>query len=325
VVRTTPPRPVELDAVFPELGEHTRTTTRLHPRPGAPTPADSSIGGPLLWPAGEAWPVCAEDHDYVDVLLKPETVRRWRRILAEAWARTPAGDNLQLTDEEEAALPDLDESEPPELAAQPIAMVPVAQLFRRDVPGFIGPTGADLLQVLWCPFEHSTLEYCPRVAVRWRRAADVTEPLAAAPEPLVVAGEHYLPEPCVVHPEPVAERQYIGLLPDDLQERIGAWEDGTGNEYQYDLSIAPGWKLGGFASWHLTDPLPMDCEACGAPMELLLRAASGEWDGGTGSWRPIEDSQPPINPPEIQIGRGYSLWIFYCPRSFDHPTQTAMQ
>ncbi|WP_228644031.1 hypothetical protein [Microtetraspora sp. AC03309] len=52
--RTTPPRPVDLTAVFSELEGHARTATRLHPRPGVPDVRSSSVGGPLLWPADEA-------------------------------------------------------------------------------------------------------------------------------------------------------------------------------------------------------------------------------------------------------------------------------
>ncbi|MFD8667671.1 hypothetical protein ACFV1U_20040, partial [Streptomyces microflavus] len=43
--RTTPPRPVDVTAVFPQLAALARTATRLHPRPGAPTPHHSSVGG----------------------------------------------------------------------------------------------------------------------------------------------------------------------------------------------------------------------------------------------------------------------------------------
>ncbi|MFD8627899.1 hypothetical protein ACFV4E_29160 [Streptomyces hygroscopicus] len=51
-----PPRPIDVAAVSPQLAPLARTATRLHPRPGAPTWHDSSIGGPLLWPAEEPWP-----------------------------------------------------------------------------------------------------------------------------------------------------------------------------------------------------------------------------------------------------------------------------
>ncbi|MGW6154368.1 hypothetical protein ACWFRM_14745 [Streptomyces sp. NPDC055144] len=86
--RTTPPRPVDVEALFPELGALRRSATRLHPRPGTPTVHDSSVGGPMLWPAGEPWPVCTIAHRrssgyrYADVLCE-------REILDRAWRRDP--------------------------------------------------------------------------------------------------------------------------------------------------------------------------------------------------------------------------------------------
>ena len=47
-IRTTPPRPFDVTALFPQLAPPARTATRLHPRPGSPTVHDSSVGGPLL-------------------------------------------------------------------------------------------------------------------------------------------------------------------------------------------------------------------------------------------------------------------------------------
>ncbi|MFD7929136.1 hypothetical protein [Streptomyces sp. NPDC059742] len=54
MTRTAPPRPLDVASVFPELAGTSRTATRLHPRPGAPTVHERSVGGPLLWPAGLA-------------------------------------------------------------------------------------------------------------------------------------------------------------------------------------------------------------------------------------------------------------------------------
>jgi hypothetical protein len=54
----TPPRPVDIVAVFPELAGQERPAVRLHPRRGRPSPRDSSVGGPLLWPVAEPWPRC---------------------------------------------------------------------------------------------------------------------------------------------------------------------------------------------------------------------------------------------------------------------------
>jgi hypothetical protein len=105
----------------------------LHPRTGTPTIADSSIGGPLLWPADEPWPMCTDGdaHD-IEVLLTPATVYHGREIYA---------------------------------------------------------------------------------------AADIGRPLATAPEPAVVE-ENHLPNPCVVHPEQVADYRYRELPPKELQDRI---------------------------------------------------------------------------------------------------------
>lgn len=329
---TTPPRPVDITQHFPELGQHSLTATRLHPRPGPPTTADSSIGGPLLWPADEPWPVCT-DGDSHDVfqLRTPATVRRSREIYAAAQARAAAsGTDYELTDQEKAELPDYDFSEPHHLVEQPIALVPVAQLYRPDIPDFVGPDGTDLLQVLWCPLDHPDEGHNPLVRLYWRRSADVTAPLDTAPEPPVV-NDAYLPVPCVVHPEQVREYQYGALLPKKLHARITAWQkeaekDETGRSYQYDLSLAPGWKVGGFANWSLTDPYPMNCAECGTAMTLLFTAASSEWQGPDSSWRPVQEpADTESNPTDVTIGRGYSLYIFRCPVSFDHSPATAMQ
>lgn len=331
MTRTTPPRPVDIVQLFPELGESAATVTRLHPRPGMPTVADSSEGGPLWWPAGEPWPVCADgDAHYVFQLSTPATVRRSREIYAAARARAAAGSvGYQLTDEERSEVPAFDFSEPHHLVNQPIPLVAVAQLYRRDIPDFVGPPGTDLLQVLWCPLDHPQEGYNPRVRLYWRRSADVTVPLVSAPEPPVV-NDSYLPVPCVVHPERVREYQYGGLLPEELDARILAWEeageDGVELSYQSDLSLAPGWKVGGFANWSLTDPQPMLCADCDTPMTLLFAADSGEWHGTTCSWRPVEEpAEASANPTDVTIGRGYALYVFRCPTSFDHPIATAMQ
>ncbi|MFF6837120.1 hypothetical protein ACFY84_35905, partial [Streptomyces sp. NPDC012438] len=100
-VRTTPPRPVEVTAVFPELVPLARPAIRLHPRPGSPSVSDSSVGGPLLWPADEPWPHCEDVHLHVDTGFRQSpTEVRLRRILASRWS--PDGPAPTLTAEEEA-------------------------------------------------------------------------------------------------------------------------------------------------------------------------------------------------------------------------------
>lgn len=58
-VRTTPPRPVDVLKVFPELLPRVRVAVRLHPRAGTePGPAESKLAGQFLWPVDEPWPEC---------------------------------------------------------------------------------------------------------------------------------------------------------------------------------------------------------------------------------------------------------------------------
>ncbi|MFJ8042258.1 DUF1963 domain-containing protein [Kitasatospora sp. NPDC096147] len=56
----TPSRPLDVERLFPEVVPHRRRAVRLHPRAGSPGRRDSSVGGPLLWPADEPWPLCPE-------------------------------------------------------------------------------------------------------------------------------------------------------------------------------------------------------------------------------------------------------------------------
>ncbi|UUY47553.1 hypothetical protein NRK68_10180 [Streptomyces yangpuensis] len=95
--RPLAPIPFDVEAVFPELTGTAREVTLVYPRAGEPGPGDSSIGGPLLWPADEPWPMCAEPDHY-----KP--------------LGAPVG-------------------------PEPVAMVPVAQLYARDVPGLAASAG----------------------------------------------------------------------------------------------------------------------------------------------------------------------------------------
>jgi tetratricopeptide (TPR) repeat protein len=57
--RTTPRLAVEIAKAFPELASRSKTAVRLHPRYGdEPAVDQSKLGGVLLWPRDEPWPVC---------------------------------------------------------------------------------------------------------------------------------------------------------------------------------------------------------------------------------------------------------------------------
>jgi hypothetical protein len=297
VPRTTPPRPLDPEELFPELRDFRLRTVRLHPRQGKPGPQDSSVGGPMLWPAEEPWPVC----------------------------NRPGGDDHP---------------------AQPLPMLPVAQLHQRDIPGpgLPAPEGKDLLQVFWCGFTGHTGGHELNLHVAWRDASAVAEPLATPPEPETEDTGNLLPAPCVLDPEEVMEHEDLWALPEALREWIETWEEETEETaeetweegidepptYTHDLSIAPGWKSGGGISWALTAaPMRVDCQTCGAAMRPLLTSDTREWDGGTTSWIPLED-QPTAGtyganiPTGIYVGRG-RLIILACPTNPEHPHQWVSQ
>ncbi|MEU1038662.1 hypothetical protein [Streptomyces sp. NPDC005907] len=365
--RTTPPRPLDIEEHFPELAAHRGTTTRLHPRPGTPDASMSSVGGTLLWPADEPWPVCTESHGR-NHGRRPADIHEERRILAGAWARDPATGPIE---EERRLLAELSrEHRVADLAdTDPLPMIGLAQLYQRDIADLPpGPDDCDLLQVFWCPFDrHGASGYGMSLHLRRRRSREVTNPLATPPQPEVVGYAGYIPEPCVLHPEQVTTYPFAGLLPAELCARIDAWEEALEESaeaaredmtdevqswdteaeyeewarareakappeppaYQYDLSIPPGWRVGGFASWHLTDPSPMDCRTCAAPMDLLLTIDSSEWDGGSGSWTPVEDRDLPTHgsatPTEVTVGRWGELNIFTCRANSAHGPRWSIQ
>ncbi|MFK8910635.1 hypothetical protein [Streptomyces sp. YS-3] len=344
--RTTPPRPVDVTAVFPQLAPLARRATRLHPRPGTPSPQDSSVGGPLLWPADEPWPYCPGPHrwDQVNAPLAPHEVRLQRRIRARVALRAHDGPHAaQHTAEERAIEGRISAGRPwPE---GPVALLPVAQLYVRDVPLLRPPAGADLLQVLWCPFDHPEK---PETALFWRCAADVTDILAAPPQPPVVQFPGYLPEPCLLAPEQVTEYPNPMELSGELQQQLDDWSRwepaGSAVDSSYvvapqefylnKLSVAPGWKVGGWTRWGLTDPVPRLCPACDAEMNPLLTIASSEWDSSTHSWIPYEDQArstasltdpEPWNPTLLELARGYDLQLHVCSVSPGHPHMELVQ
>lgn len=292
---TSGPSPVDLPATFPGIEAFALTATRLHPRRGNPSIQDSHVGGPLLWPVHEAWPYCEAAH--------PEQVDY------------PSSDGL-----------------PTDGLATPF--VAVAQLHAGDVPDLWCPPGRDLLQVLWCPNAHDVEGYGPDVRLMWRTASDLIGPFVSAPE-LDVTDDDYLPQPCVLSPERVVEYPWWEELPIGISHRMHEHFGRTDTTYQYLASIAPGWKVGGYASWAVTDQLPMPCDNCGLETTLLLTMDSSEWDGGSASrWAPIEerhlltDTDERLarqSPVDVMLGRDGALRVFVCTMCSDHPIRLNTQ
>src|SRR3954468_3599301 len=72
MTRTTPPPRYDIAALFPELAPLAKQTIRLHPRPGPEPPANASkLGGHILWPADEPWPLCIEPEEDPDEPTEP--------------------------------------------------------------------------------------------------------------------------------------------------------------------------------------------------------------------------------------------------------------
>ncbi|MFE4369223.1 hypothetical protein ACFRMN_13515 [Streptomyces sp. NPDC056835] len=317
------------------------------------------MAGPLLWPADEAWPVCTAVHPKGTGHLLSD-VRLRRRIEEDARGREYTEDEQRLLDgmRQGDHVPDLSDGDP-------LPMLAIAQLYAREVPDLVGPAGCDLLQVFWCPFEEHGADRTIDVVLTWRRSVDVGVVLTPQPEPPVAGRAECVPTMCVVYPEQVVEHEYLGLLDEDLQEEIPEWEEGLLGEedddedtssspasyatyeeyeaamaaaraeepeeidYMSDLSIAPGWKVGGFASWHLTDPAPVDCPVCATAMPPLLTVDKWECDGASRSWLPLEDRDADndprvLDPVGVYLGRGL-MRVHTCPTNPAHPHRLSFQ
>lgn len=199
-----------------------------------------------------------------------------------------------------------DDEEPSGLPAS--AMVAVAQLYARDVPGPWWPADADLLQVLWCPNEHWDAPECqadvsPVVELRWRRIEEVSGTSAVdPPKPSRHYESGYLPRACVLALERVVDFPYRDELPNELQPELQRLVAETGPDGKDVITRILGWKVGGWPTWHLSEPFPHECETCEAPLVLLFTIAS---DTATG----------------VVVGRFGELRIFACPADQRHPFQ----
>ncbi|WP_435296417.1 hypothetical protein [Streptomyces sp. YPW6] len=246
--RPLAPIPFDVEAVFPELTGTSRDVTLLYPRAGQPGPGDSSIGGPLLWPADEPWPMCAEPGHYkpLDAPVGPE----------------------------------------------PVAMVPVVQLYARDVPGLAFPAGTDLLQILWCPLVHEDDQYAANPRLLWR-STELTAAGTAAGEPPRphTVEEDYLPRPCTVSPTAAVEYPNGDLpeeLSDLLDERFDDLKEKLGYCY-FEVATTQQSKVGGYPGWTQPPDWP-HCAGCGTRMEHLLSVTATE--PGMGRWLPLDDRDP---------------------------------
>ncbi|WP_424886902.1 hypothetical protein [Streptomyces sp. XH2] len=299
------------------------------------------MGGPLLWPAGEPWPVYEPVYGAYGPLTTPADVRTLRGIVTQARSRPRRPGTDSLTERETAVVDRIRAGYALELLPEgPLPLIPLAQLYARDVPGLPCPEGTDMLQVLWTPFDE--IEGASgAVQLRWRLSSAVQEVLAEPPEPAYIDMSDHVPAPCVLHPEQVREFPPVHLLTEEQKQRVDTWtkQRSIGHQphqhvdYEGDLSIAPGWKLGGwpahFTHRHPAGPDELRCGECGGPLEALLTVAGSEWDEKSRSWCPVEDvdGDPYHNrtPTVVTVGRGSTLQIYTCISTPSHLPRTIMQ
>ena len=151
--------------------------------------------------------------------------------------------------------------------------------------------------------------------------------------------EDYVPAPCILDPEQIIEYPSIHALDPTLQERITAWDtdendpdDDEGHLYFHELSVAPGFKVGGWEPWNSTDPSPLQCTTCAGPVRPLLTIGTAETYGNGQRWTPLEDREAeanplpvhryhdPLAPTLLQLGRGYDMQVYACRDDTTHPT-----
>jgi hypothetical protein len=221
----------------------------------------------------------------------------------------------------------------------PYPLVAVAQLRAEDFPEIRFPEGTDLVQLLWCAEWHDQPHpegWGQACRLFWRQAGEVTEPLAAQPDP----EEHWdrdldmIPTACVLHPERLMEYPWQDELPAGLADRHEDWLAERG--LVDDVSTIPGCKLGGSMRWGVTDmPATMACGECRAPLELFLQFDTYEYeldgcDGrGPERFRPLEErgleprseeERAAREPVGMTVGRGGHAGLFVCSADPRHPT-----
>jgi hypothetical protein len=111
-------------------------------------------------------------------------------------------------------------------------------------------------------------------------------------------------------------------------------ETDTGWQYEYDLAVASGTKVGGYPGWTQPPNWPV-CE-CGVQMDHLLTVASWEFSRGDEKrWIPLED-RPAMagwgfdsaddhpwrliqNPAGLMLGDAGGIYVFVCVSCPDRP------
>jgi hypothetical protein len=134
-----------------------------------------------------------------------------------------------------------------------------------------------------------------------------------------IGDQSYRPRPCRLHPERVLDYPY-DELPAEVRQQIHAWQARHDASYR-EVAMVPGWKVGGWPDWSVTDVLDTACHRCGGPTALLLVIDSSERDPHDRRWQPADDPNPDeaVEPTGVVVGRYGALRTFACSRCPDTP------
>ncbi|MEU3901072.1 hypothetical protein [Streptomyces sp. NPDC045251] len=232
---TRPTTEAILSAV-PALAPYARPAVLLHPTPGTPGPHDSSVAGPLLWPADEPWPYCSVPEAPGTSGLPPTAMvpvmQVFRRDAPGDWWPEDA-DVFQLL-----WCPN-EHWDPPAPHADVSPVVEVRWRRTADLPQTPFPAPAPIRQ------EEEDYGFSP-------------SPCLLTPVPLT---DFPYWESL---PDDVAQ---------DVEQLVVATADDGHSDL---ITRVAGCKFGGWPTWHLTGPGRIGCRTCDSPMDLLFTVASDD-------------------------------------------------
>lgn len=289
---TTDTRPVALEDIDPRIGGLARQAARLHPRPGSPTVLESSVGGPMLWPADEPWPLCPGDHAFDQDGPDP----------------LPLIAGVQVYLRDAPSLP-----HPPGVDLLQMMWCPTLGIEADD------HTADGHLQVFWrASSDVKTVLVDPPASPRERVWTEIV------PARCVVNPEQITEYPTVdwLPTELVEAVQRCEALGEDPTY--------TYNLLAVAQGIKVGGWAGSASFWGPAGPDYFRCE-CGAALDALIQLED-EWDGteiwrpiedaGKTSYDDRRLSQLAA---DLDIGRGYALQTYYCTADWTHPVARYMQ
>ncbi|MFF0432626.1 hypothetical protein ACFYU9_10440 [Streptomyces sp. NPDC004327] len=239
-----PDRPSAEDilAAVPGLAPYARPAVVLEPVPGTPGVHESSIGGPLLWPADEPWPRCSVP-DETSGEEEPEpsamvpVVQVFRADAPGGWWPDGA-DVFQLL-----WCPNMHWDPPvPQPEANPVIEI----RWRR---------AADVTSV----------------------RAEPPVPLRTGDEL-----DGFVPRPCTLTPFACTDFASTWELPEELVPDVRRLMEAgreAGGERLVPVTSLGGYKFGGWPYWGITDPCEYRCDVCDAVMPLLFTVASDDRTG----------------------------------------------